>query len=446
VNAPVVEVANIEKHLNYLCQSIGNRLAGTEGEAKAAEYMASQFAALGLQVEVQEFPSVCWSCEEADLRARVNGRWQAVPVQPNTQSPATDGALEAELVYLETAQVQDCEGLDLTGKVGLLFGSAYASVERLERLCNSGLAALLYVDERFPTRWNVASGLIAGWIDLMTIPTATIPYLHAWDLVRAGCDRVRLRIDMTTFQSTSQNVVATLPGGSEGKPLAIGAHHDSVCLGVGADDDACGSAIILDLARALAGADRVRPIRFISFGWEENLSEGSRHYVVNPANRAQDTAFMINIDSGGSWLGMNKILCTGDRALRKFVSDHARRQRFTAEIMGDISPWSDHFPFNLAGVPTMWLYRTNFPGGRWYHHSEHETLETVDCRRLAHLGRVAGGILADLESRKRLPFPRAIPAAQQRAIARWRKELYDCICDWRTPGLMRPEGKPWREF
>ncbi|MEI6501475.1 MAG: hypothetical protein WCP21_10690, partial [Armatimonadota bacterium] len=226
-----VDAARLEEHLQYLCGTIGTRLAGTEAEARGAEYLAGQFRAMGLQTEIQEFPCVTWTCSEATLKLKSGGRWRDLPIQPNTQSPSTDGTLEGEIVYLETAQVSDLEGKDLRGKIGLLFGSAYASVERMERLCNCGLAALLYVDDRFPFDWKVASGLIAGWIDLLTIPTATIPYMQAWELVKSGATQARLTLDMKTFQSQSQNVVATLPGRKQLPPLVLGGHHDSVALG-----------------------------------------------------------------------------------------------------------------------------------------------------------------------------------------------------------------------
>ncbi|MCE5239574.1 M28 family peptidase [bacterium] len=445
MSANVISAANMHKHLQHLCERIGTRLAGTKAEAKGAEYIAGQYRKLGLKTEIQEFPCITWTCKQADFAAQLDGRWQDVPIQANTQSPSTEGELDTELVYLETAQVEDTEGKDLRGKVGLLFGSAYASVERMERLCNSGLAALLYVDDRFPFCWRLASGLIAGWIDLLTIPTATIPYMHAWDLVRQGVKRVRLSLQMDNFRSHSQNVVASLPGKRSLPPLVLGGHHDSVALGVGAEDDGTGVVAVLEIARLMRDREPLRPIQFVSFGWEENLSEGARNYVIHPANDAANTAFMFNFDSLGSWLGNNQAHCTGDRAVRKFVSEYYRRRRYVAEVTGDVSPFSDHFAFNMLGVPSVWFHRINFPGSRFYHHSEYDQIGVINFDQLAETTQAAADMVIALAQRPDLPFPSAIPAAQQRIIARHRRDLYDCICDWQQPGLMRPVGKPWRE-
>lgn len=431
----------IEADLRVLCEDIGCRLAGSPNEARAAQYIASQYRALGLETEIQEFPCVCWECRQATLQARRGRRWVDIPIQPNTQSPSTPGMIESELVYLETAHPWDMEGRDLTGKVGLLFGSAYASLERMQRLCDSGLAALLYVDERFPTDEKVASGLIAGWIDHLTLPTATVPYLRAWDLVRDGVREVRLQLDMHNFLSQSQNVVAVLPGRRKLPPLVIGGHHDCVATNVGAEDDGSGVAITLELARLLSPSRPWRPVRFVSFGWEENLSEGARHYVVHPANRAETSALMVNIDSVGCWMGSDEVWVTGDAQLRAFVRRHLEARRFVAKLKPEITPFSDHYPFNLAGVPTVWLYRSNCPGGRWYHHSRLDTMDKLDMARLARTTDLVASMVHELAHSASLPFSRAIPTPQRRQIERYRKELFDPIGDWRTPELMRPEGK-----
>lgn len=97
-------------------------------------------------------------------------------------------------------------------------------------------------------------------------------------------------------------------------------------------------------------------------------------------------------------------------------------------------------------MPSLWFYRSNFPGTRFYHHSVHDQMDVLDFDLLARTAEVAGGMVAELAQSETLPFPAEIPLSQRKLIAQSRKDLYDCVCDWRTPGLMRPEGKPWREF
>lgn len=441
MNQPQACAAQLEKTIRVLCDDIGCRKAGTPQEAQAAAYLADQYRALGLETEIQEIPCIGWDCAQAGLQVKQGRRWREVPVQPNTQSPATPGVIEGELVYLETAHPWDLAGVDLTGKIGLLFGSAYASLERMARLCNSGLAALLYVDDRFPTYENVASGLIAGWIDHLSLPTATIPFLHAWDLVKSGVKDVQLRLDMRNYLSHSQNVVAVLPGRKPKlAPLAVGGHHDSVATNVGAEDDGSGVTSTLELARLFVSQRPLRTIKFCSFGWEENLSEGSRQYVANPANQAEKTAMMLNIDSIGGWMGNDHVYVTGGAQMRAWLKRHLTQQRFVCGINPEVSPFSDQYPFNLVGVPSLWFYRTNFPGGRWYHHAKGDTPEVLNFAHLARTVDLLAALLGDLAQSAELPFSREIPSAQQKAIVAFRKQYFDPIGDWRTRDLLRPAG------
>lgn len=441
------QASRMRADLQMLCETIGTRIGGSAAEAQAARYIADQFTACGLTTEIQQFPCLSWHCHEAELLVKTGDSWQPVPMQPVTLTPSTPGQIEGEIVYLETAQPGDLAGVDLQGKIGLIFGTAYDTFERLLWLGKSGLAALLCVDDRFPTDWKVASGMIAGWVDLLTVPAATIPYRQAWDLVRHGWRQARLNLQVTTFPATSQNVVATLPGTDSDLPgLVIGAHHDSVALGVGAEDDGSGVAVTLETARVLADSQPCRTVRFVTFGWEENLSEGSRQYVVNPANRAAQTALMLNIDSVGSWLGHNHVYCTGDRSLQRWVASHLRRLRQTAQIEPEVSAFSDQFPFNLSGVPSIWLHRSNFPGGRFYHHSEFDQLDVLNFDLLARTAELSALLLADLAARPDLPFVPDLPPGQRRQLQQLRRAYYDPICDWQTPGLMRPTQHPWREY
>ncbi|MEN6400589.1 MAG: hypothetical protein ABFD94_01485 [Armatimonadia bacterium] len=132
--------------------------------------------------------------------------------------------------------------------------------------------------------------------------------------------------------------------------------------------------------------------------------------------------------------------------MRKFVADHLRQQKFVAEVLVDVSPFSDQFPFNMLGVPSIWFHRSNFFGSRFFHHSEHDQVDVLDFDLLARTAEVAGAMVADLAASDKLPFPATIPQSQQRLIEKSRRELLDCVCDWQQPGLMRPEGKKLRDF
>jgi len=116
---------------------------------------------------------------------------------------------------------------------------------------------------------------------------------------------------------TSQNVLGVLPGtgGLAGQWVVIGAHYDhmgflpvsddSLVVFNGADDNASGTALLLELSRALGefvdggnGEDR-RSIMFQAYGAEEVGLIGSFHYCGNPTTTMDSVVAMINLDMVG---------------------------------------------------------------------------------------------------------------------------------------------------
>ena len=110
-------------------------------------------------------------------------------------------------------------------------------------------------------------------------------------------------------QSPLINVIALLPGTDPQlmqEAIVIGAHRDHFgrqagLLFPGADDNASGTAVMLEVARVLAKASTHprRTILFISFSGEEQGLAGSRLYVERPLVSTTMTRTMINIDHAG---------------------------------------------------------------------------------------------------------------------------------------------------
>jgi hypothetical protein len=119
-------------------------------------------------------------------------------------------------------------------------------------------------------------------------------------------------------RKTVRNVVGILPGSDPsraGEAIVIGAHYDHVGLGGrlsmvpdqageihnGADDNASGTASIIEIARA-AAADRSRFPRtliFVAFAGEERGLLGSERYVAAPPIAIANTVAMLNLDMVG---------------------------------------------------------------------------------------------------------------------------------------------------
>ena len=56
---------------------------------------------------------------------------------------------------------------------------------------------------------------------------------------------------------------------------------------------------------------------------------------------------------------------------------------YPCEVLEEVSPYSDMFAFNIFGVPSVWFYRVNMPGMRYFHHSALDDLAVVSARQIA---------------------------------------------------------------
>jgi len=211
--------------------------------------------------------------------------------------------------------------------------------------------------------------------------------------------------------------------------IIVSGHHDSVINNTGADDNATGVASVLELARVLSkGAQPERTIRFISFGAEEQLSEGALHYVLSEPDR-KNISFVLNTDAIGGWLGKNVMYWTGPVAVRRFLKNINQKTEFPAHLLEELSPFSDHFPFNLAGIPSVWYHRPTYQLARHYHHSSLETPEVISPEVLQSTIGQQAVLLKHLANAVPLPFESRIPKPQMRVLKNMAREWcgIDCL-------------------
>jgi Zn-dependent M28 family amino/carboxypeptidase len=192
------------------------------------------------------------------------------------------------------------------------------------------------------------------------------------------------------------NVMSVIRGyaPNNDETVLVGAHRDHFgqqagLLFAGADDNASGTAVMLEVARvlALAPAAPKRSVLFVSFSGEEQGLLGSKLYVSQPIVPLAKTVGMINIDHAGAGNGRLTIGVTG------FEKSTARRAGELAGLAEKLDlfgyfPGGDHVPFKEAGVPTI----TVVSGGAHPHF--HQPGDTVDTLNPEILQAVARYVLA----------------------------------------------------
>lgn len=191
----------------------------------------------------------------------------------------------------------------------------------------------------------------------------------------------------------SVNVVADPPALNLNAPhLVVGAHLDTVPQAPGAEDNASGVAVVLELARLAARAETRLPVRFVAFGAEEPRGEGeawhhfgSKRYVqVMDARHRRAMRGMVSLDRVGVSASAVPV-CTGgvgSTGVQRSVVEAASGVNVPAEAC--VNTGSDHYSFELKGMGAARI------GGVSYgaYHSAADLPRVVDPDQLDRVGRV----------------------------------------------------------
>jgi hypothetical protein len=221
-----------------------------------------------------------------------------------------------------------------------------------------------------------------------------------------------------------RNVVGILPGRNPElarESVVIGAHYDH--LGTtgaskenagkvhpGADDNASGVAVLLELASRLPLVSNMeRSVVFVAFTGEEEGRKGSKYYVQKekhyPASRATG---MINLDTVGR-LGKGKLIILGAGSAKEWSSlfeEAAKPLKLEIAVSTQDLDSSDQKSFQEAGVPAVQL----FTGPHADYHRPTDTADKIDGKGLVKIATVARSVVFYLANRPE-PLTATIPSS-----------------------------------
>ena len=206
------------------------------------------------------------------------------------------------------------------------------------------------------------------------------------DLLAGGPVRVSLRIEREVV--TGHNVIAR-PDSGECRTLS-GGHYDTVPWAPGANDNASGSALVLELARAAAAAG-LSGHCFALFGAEELGLLGSAFFVAELTDGERDALdVMYNYDVVAGDARLLAISNPGellDRALA--LANEMELALDSNTSVEDIG--SDHRSFLDAGIPALMLTTPDFD----LIHSARDTLAGIESAPLGMIASLAFALLAE---------------------------------------------------
>ena len=363
------DMAFARQMIDSLCAPYyGGRGYVDSGDIRASDFLARQLDRLGVppggesyfqpfQLQVNTFPGKMEVVLNKKSRLEpgtdfivhpssraATGRWNAQYVNRRTllskkkmQAFAADQAKESFLV-LDTKHARE---------------KAYADL--IKRVASNPLNARGYIilSER-PLTWAV--GREASSTTVLTIDR---------ECLKGKIKRVEAAIDQQVIPSyETRNVIGKIPGRRSDSVMVFSAHYDHLGrMGEatyipGANDNASGTALLLDLARHY----RIHPPEFdtyiIFFAAEEAGLVGSMFFVEHPVFELERVKFVINVDVTGDAkdgvTAVNGKIFKKEYALLNAVRDSLELPLEIA-ARGEAAN-SDHYPFYKKGVPSFFIY------------------------------------------------------------------------------------------
>jgi aminopeptidase YwaD len=201
----------------------------------------------------------------------------------------------------------------------------------------------------------------------------------------------QINVDAGIAEISSNNVIGVLPGNDPDladEIIVVGAHVDHIGtdadtgeINNGADDNASGTAVMMELARAfvLGEHETARTIVFAAWNAEELGLIGSCHYVETPLLPISKTVAAYSIDMVGAAGGYGLVMYGGNLSDNEWLAEVMSGYAQELDLNYEVAPSnpldaSDHVCFYYEGVPAVLLSTI---GAHEYYHTPQDTIETI---------------------------------------------------------------------
>lgn len=213
---------------------------------------------------------------------------------------------------------------------------------------------------------------------------------------------------------TGNNVVGFINNNAE-NTVIIGAHFDHLGFGGegslyrdtikaihnGADDNASGVSILLNLAAKLKGKNTTNNYLFIAFSGEEMGLLGSNYFVKNPTIDIKKVSYMINMDMVGRLKKDSTLAVYGTGTspiFKQTLKSHNNKFKLIQQESG-VGP-SDHTSFYLADIPVLHF----FTGQHEDYHKPSDDSDKLNYDGMETISNYIFDIITDLDNNGKLVF------------------------------------------
>ena len=423
-------ITNLQSHISYLASDkLEGRRAGTNGEKLAGEYISQKFQAIGLQPKGDD--GFFQSFEIYDGK-QINNSTGLI-INDNTL------AVEKDFFPFPFSQNMSLEALPAIAVQEADMPWFYDLKETLEENKNNphfdlneyirnnakkaksrgASAVILYNSSAIDDKLKFDP---KDRTDKLDIPVVYV-YKEAskkYFSDQAATLDIKMKIDVTEKKRTGRNVVGYLDNGAS-KTIVLGAHYDHLGYGEdgnsmlrtgeknihnGADDNASGTAALIELARILKSAKQKNSnYLFIAFSAEELGLNGSKFFVEHPTIDFSKVNYMINMDMVGRLNDSSQVVTIGGFGTSpqwsSLINPTDKKNPFTIRIDSSGTGPSDHTSFYRKDIPVLFF----FTGLHTDYHKPSDDLDKINyIGETKIINYISGIILSPILVEQKLAF------------------------------------------
>ena len=387
---------NLKQHISTLASdSFEGRETGMPGEQLAYEYISKQFEAIGLQPKgsegyMQPFTFTRSTKAGKNNHLKINGNDFEMDKQFYPLAYSANTSMNGEIVRLGYGITAPALGYDdfkdrydLQFRIAIIeIGtpdgggphSRYADYADLRTRVDSaearGAVGVIFINSN--TDLDDPSQDFKNKITPSSIPVVFARKEARQALIDGARWRAMITTELIKEEATGHNVIGFIDNHSA-STVVIGAHYDHLGYGGdeslyrgapaihnGADDNASGTAALIEIARNLkASDDKSNNYLFIAFSGEEKGLLGSNYFVKNPTMPLEKINYMINMDMLGRLKTNDPVLIingAGTSPAWKITFNYIKIDSLRIKTSDSGIGPSDHTSFYLNTIPALHFF------------------------------------------------------------------------------------------
>jgi aminopeptidase YwaD len=387
-----LSASQIFRHVERLC-SFGPRTIGSSGDENSVEYLEGELRSCGAGFETVDFEIA--ASRESRAQLTVSGaRGRFIECLPNYRSaPSPPGGItNCNVVDVAQGTETGYEGKDVAGAIVLATEGGMHPVPKSELAARSGAVGCVWVNGH-------PGGLISTYGLARygsKIPVVSISYEDGEflrHLLSNGAVSLSMRVDTDLEKTSGKHVIGVVRGMQlPDEVCVLCAHRETVPGSPGANDNASGVAIVLEVLKSMASRGPRRTIWGLFSTGEEGGAIGMRAFVAGNEAKLKPVKAVLNMDvlgegtklaviTEGKW--PDRTVMTS-RGLNRVLVEAASDLGFCLEPSVSNMGLADTEAFVEAGIPGAWIERMGWTEeiGWRYLHTPQDLPATIDVNAL----------------------------------------------------------------